>query len=274
MRLESGVPELQRQDQANENDKSKQELDNLVAKIGERDISAADIVLNLVQSAECHVIQNCLDRFLIDEECSKRGVKPAPEEVSSEVSAFRQRNKLLTGDETHRWLSSMHMSEYDFLSFCEYAVKLTKLKAVLFEKRLEEYFVYRQFQLRSVELYKIVLAREEAAREIISSVRDGESFLEYARKYSLDQKTAKAGGYTGKILLSDLQPVAQDLILKARPGDLVGPVNVYKNYEIYLLESIDLPSFDDVELRQKLEDELFTQWLVDTRSRSGMNVCV
>lgn len=258
---------------AQEEPGEEQEDDNLVATIGQRNITANEIVENLIINAEWQALETCLDRFLLEEEFSLREITATQEEVRSELTIFRKHNQLSTGDETHKWLEHRHMHDSDFMQLCRYRVKLQKLKDLLFEKRLEEYFIYKRAQLQTVELYKIVVAKEEAAREIVSSVRDGESFFDYARKYSLDEKTAKAGGYTGTLQLAQLHPTVQDLVLKSRVGDLIGPVHLHKRFDIYLLDSIESPLFEG-DIRQQLEDELFQQWLADTRTRAGIKLFV
>lgn len=247
--------------------------DTLVAKIGQQEISSNDVLENMIVHLNWQIVEETLDHFLIEQEFTKRSITVSHEEISKELTAFRTKHELMTSADTHKWLEARHMSDGDVVQLCQYAVKVQKLKELLFANRLEEFFVYKKLQLQTVELYKIVVAKEEAAREIISSVQDGESFFDYARKYSLDQKTAKAGGYSGKIPLADLHPQVQDLVLKASPGALLGPIPSHKSFEIYLVDSKTEAKLEG-ELRQKLQDELFKTWISDVRSRSGLQLFV
>lgn len=98
-------------------------------------------------------------------------------------------------------------------------------------------------------------------------MREGASFFDFARRYSKDSATAVACGYVGKVTTDSLPPQVQQLIIGARQGDLLGPVKVGKDFEVLLLEKIHPAQFDG-ETRQKLEDELFKQWLNDERARA------
>lgn len=237
-----------------------------IASIGEIQVSAEALIERMLVRRDWPVIEKALDSFLIESAFEKQQISVNEEELRTQITLFRQKHALMTGEETHKWLRARHICDRMFLDMCEYELKLTKLKEILFASRIEEFFVYKRSSLTSLEFYKIVVAQEEAAKEIMSSLKEGASFFDYARKYSIDKETSKSCGYTGKVHLNSLSPFLQDLLSKAKPGELLGPVKFNKNFEIYLLAEIHKPVFDG-ELRQSLEDELFEQWLSEAKSR-------
>ncbi len=247
--------------------------DDFVAKIGDRGITTDDVLECLIIGRNWKAIDECLEHFLLEEAFLKHNIATTQEEIRSHVTVFRQHNNLASGEDTHKWLEKHHMDDDDFLNMAVFELKLEKLKDLLFGKRVEEFFVYQRLELVEAELYKITLANEEAAREIVSSVKEGASFFDYARRYSIDHETAKSCGYMGKVKIKHLNPQVQDALSKSSVGSVVGPLKVNKNFEIFMLDSIHEPVFD-AEMRQQLEDELFAQWLEDTKARSKMELFI
>lgn len=245
-----------------------EEEDGLVAEIGEQKVFAADVLNCLISQGNWKSIEACLDYFLLEAEFEKSGIAATDEELRAEIAAFRHKHRLESGDDTRKWLKEKHMDESHFLEICEHEVKLAKLKEKLFANRLEEHYVYRRLEMATAELYKIELAQEEACREILSLVNEGESFFDFARKYSLDAETARACGYMGELKLRELRPQLQDLVSKSKAGSLLGPLKSGKNFELYLLSKIKVPELD-ADLRRTLLDELFDRWLADTKQRAA-----
>ncbi|MBX9689897.1 MAG: peptidylprolyl isomerase [Candidatus Obscuribacterales bacterium] len=240
--------------------------ESLVAKVGDRSIDASEILVCLLRSRNWKSIEDSFDMCFLEDLFENQKITFEQDEVYQKAMQFRQQHALLTAQDMHKWMELNHQSEDDFLEMCAFDIKLKKLKELLFSKRLEEVFVYKRLELVTAELYKIVLAQEEVAREILSSVKDGGSFFNFARQHSIDVQTAKACGYMGKLRVSKLNPRLQEAVSKGKSGDLIGPVKVGKVFEIYLLDNVCQPVLDD-EMKQELEDELYTQWLAETKAR-------
>ncbi|MBX9877573.1 MAG: peptidylprolyl isomerase [Candidatus Obscuribacterales bacterium] len=250
-----------------------EEDDDLIAKIGDRDIVSSDIVDCLLATKNWQVIDDCLDQLLIEAKCDQYQIQTTDEEVSTYMTSFRQKNQLLSVEDTRAWLDKHHLDDDDFLQLCQFDVRVDKLKNKLFQDKVDEAFTYKKQALQTLELYKIVVANEEAAREIVSSVLEGSSFFEYARKYSIDKENAKSCGYAGYVKLKDLPPNVQDLLIKGQVGEVLGPLKVNKNFEIYLIESVQVPSLDD-NCRKQIVDDLFAEWLADTKTRSNIELFI
>lgn len=249
------------------------EDEHLVATIGSRSVGCDELLERLIVRRAWAAVDDCLDSFLLEEAFDEHDIQSSDEEISTQVTDFRKKNNLASGDETRKWLEQHHMQDAEFLQMCSFEIRLRKLKDLLFADRLQEYFIYKRLELVVVELYKLVVAGEQAAREIVSSVAEGESFFEYARQYSLDVATAKSGGYLGKMKLNQLPPRVQELLGKSVKGDLLGPLKANKNFEIYLVENIEAPEFNQ-ELRLQLEEELFTTWLADRKAQAQLEVFI
>lgn len=257
--MTNGLPETESQDSA------------LIAKIGERSISAMDVIERLIQQKSWQAVQDMLDSFLIEQAFGSFQIEVTQQEVYEQITKFRNQHGLLTGPDTHRWLENQHMDENDFLTMCSYDARLQKLKTVLFEKRIEEHFAYAQVDYATVDLYKIAVKKEEVAREIISSIQDGASFFDYARKYSTDAATSKSCGYLGNLKMRKLSVHLQDLVSKATAGSILGPIKERDCFNVYLVENKSVPTLTP-EIREELEEELFQQWLQEFKSKQSLTV--
>ncbi len=243
-----------------------------LAKILGRELGSGDILERLILMKKWESIQDCLDQFLIEAEFDRLELALSDDELHKKLTGFRRENGLLTGDETKKWLEKHHMSDDHFVQMCISELKREKLKEKLVAARLQEYFVYKRLELLKVELYRIVVAGEEAAREILSSVLEGASFFDYARKYSIDAASAKSCGYMGKISMNQLDPKLQDHMSKAKAGSFIGPFKkADKSFEIYFVEEIILPELAG-ELKAELEEELFLQYLLEMRARANIEL--
>ncbi len=257
--LTNGLPETETPDSA------------LIAKIGARSISAMDIIERLIQQKSWQTIQDMLDSFVLEQAFESFKIEVTQKEVYEQITKFRNQHGLLTGPDTHRWLEDQHMDENDFLIMCSYDARLQKLKTVLFEKRIEEQFAYSQVDFVTVDLYKIALKKEEVAREIISSIQEGASFFDYARKYSTDAATAKSCGYLGNLKMRSLTVHLQDLVSKAPEGTIVGPVKERDSFNVYFVENKNTPTLTS-EVREEIEIGLFKQWLQEFKSKQSLSL--
>jgi hypothetical protein len=90
---------------------------------------------------------------------------------------------------------------------------------------------------------------EDAAREAALCVReDGMALAEVG---------LRAGVEVGehRLMLGDTGPTLANALLSARPGEFVGPVASGDGYVLVLVEDKIQPSLDDLEIRQRLEQE-------------------
>lgn len=245
----------------------------IIAKIGEHEVTLVDLFRDLVLLQQWETVEKCVEHELILSVLQERQIGVTQEEIREYLTVFRQHHKLLTGEDMHRYLPSNHMTDAHFLEKCTFDTSLQKLKEVLFKDQIDQYFAYRQLQLATVETYKIVLNNEEAAKEIVASLRDGSSFFDLAHRYSQDEATKKVCGYSGSVAVSTLDPKMQELLASAAEGTVVGPLKVAKEYHIVLVHKVSTATFDG-ETRNVLLDELFDQWLTECKERGGIQLLV
>ncbi len=81
----------------------------------------------------------------------------------------------------------------------------------------------------------------ENARRIVEQLRQGASFVAYARQFS-ESSTAPVGGDLGWVRLEQLQnPQLEGIVRELNPGQLVGPVEIPGGFDIlYLIDKREI----------------------------------
>ncbi len=198
--------------------------------------------------------------MVIRQACTESNVTASPEEIDDQMDDFRKKRRLLTQNTTQSWLDKHRLADEDFLFLLEREIKVNKLKDVIACKKIDERFAYERHQLDRVELYKIVVDDESAARELIALIQEGASFFELAKLHSQDEETRVKCGYMGVLVRPDLRAEVESAVFACREGGIAGPVKSLGTYQILLVEKFYPASLDE-ETRQGLADKLFQEWL-------------
>ncbi len=104
-------------------------------------------------------------------------------------------------------------------------------------KRLEESRGQDEYHIMEIYLPATTetdAAVQQNARQIMDQLRQGGSFLAYARQFS-ESSTAAAGGDLGYVRLATLPTQMADAARQMQPGQLTGPVQIPGGYVILYL---------------------------------------
>lgn len=237
-------------------------------QLGNLKISPLEIVQGLIVGGQWSAIEQVLNAVLTSRAFKERSLQPDQEQLAKKIVAFRKENGLTSAEDMRMWLAKHCLTDVGLVSMCSYQVGLELLKESLFGDSIEKFFELRRLQLDCVEIYRIVTGRDEAAKEMVAAIReDNASFFDFARRYSTDTKTNMSCGYQGIVPVSTLAPQVQELLADSSEGALIGPIKVLKHYEIILVHKFHKATLDGP-TREKLMQELFEQWLNETRTRN------
>ena len=92
-----------------------------------------------------------------------------------------------------------------------------------------------------------------------------------ARKYSIDMSTRPAGGYSGLVRRSDMEPAMEAAVFGAQPCKTVGPIKTYAGWQLLKVEALHLATLDD-SLRETIKSLLFEEWLVAERLKAKISI--
>lgn len=118
------------------------------------------------------------------------------------------------------------------------------------------------------------------AEEVGAMVRAGGDFVELAKKYSQDS-SASDGGDLGLMKQGELAPEIEGPILRANPGETVGPIKTALGYHLFKLEWKESLSGEALtQAKQQIRDILFRQkyqarldaWVEELKRRAIIEV--
>ncbi|ARV61819.1 peptidylprolyl isomerase [Nostocales cyanobacterium HT-58-2] len=208
-------------------------------------------------------IGDVLRQYIIEQELQTRAdIVISPALTEQTIIDFRLKNQLTDPQRFQEWLQS-NGTDYDtFHSSVAYGFKVEKLKSVMTESKLQEYFIERKIYLDRVVLSRILVDNQELAEELQTQIEEGASFEQLAREYSLaDDKIVN--GMMGPVSRGTMPDTLRAAIDIASPGQLVGPIELEGRYGLFRVEQILSASLEDTQLRQALQNELFEKWLAE-----------
>jgi parvulin-like peptidyl-prolyl isomerase len=116
------------------------------------------------------------------------------------------------------------------------------------------------------------LKEENVARELRAQIiEDDADFYSLARKHSIDMSTRPAGGYSGLLRRSEMEPAMEAAVFGAQPGKTVGPIKTYSGWQLLKVEAIHLATLDD-SIRETIKSLLFEEWLAARRAKAKISI--
>ncbi|QLE54227.1 peptidylprolyl isomerase [Nostoc sp. TCL26-01] len=232
--------------------------------IDDQPISVEQTVKYLQSSGKlAQFIGDVLRQYVIEQEIQTReDVEINPALIEQTVIDFRLKNQLADPDVFQEWLRNNGMDYPKFHGSITFNFKLEKLKTLVTEAKLPEYFIERKIFLDRVVLSRIVVESRELAEELQLQIEEGGSFEQLAKEYSLlDDRLVN--GMMGPISRGTMPDILRAAIDIASPGQLVGPIDIEGRYGLFRVEQFLPASLDDTQLQQALQNELFEKWLAE-----------
>jgi parvulin-like peptidyl-prolyl isomerase len=175
---------------------------------------------------------------------------------------YRTIRGLFTSDEMLNFLKCNGLTEEDFEAFCEASVLTMALKESLpTEQRIEEYFINNRSEFDLARISIIIVKEETLANDIMIQVtEEDEDFHKLTRKYSIDETTRNYGGYIGGVSRRMLSPEVAAKVFNAKAGDLLGPFEREKLYQLILVEEVMKAELND-DVKEAIKERIFSEWV-------------
>lgn len=226
-------------------------------------MTAEEVVAYLVLSGQDRAVFTAImaNREIV-KKAKDMGLVVSDQELQQFSDRFRALRGLSTTEKTVSFLKGIGMTDDDFEAFCETAILTEAVKDRLAsDTAQEEFFFANRSSFETARVSTLVVKELNLANEIIIMIQeDGEDFHALARKYSLDPLTRNSGGYMGDISRTTLP---QDLTVKifaAAPGTVLGPYPQMDHFQLFLVEEVVRPIFDNT-VKAVIREMLFNQWL-------------
>jgi len=212
----------------------------------------AEVPADEVERLRLQVLRNLIDETLQVQEATAQEMDVSTEEVDSAYARFATQSRNLSVAEMDAYLYSIGSSPRSIKRQIQGELaweRLLRRNVIPFvnvsEGEVTELFDRLQASRGSAEyrLGEIFLSATPVnrdavaanANQIVQQLREGGSFVAYARQYS-QASTAAVGGDLGWIRLEQLQnPQLESVTAEMVPGQLVGPVEIPGGFWIGLL---------------------------------------
>jgi parvulin-like peptidyl-prolyl isomerase len=204
-----------------------------------------------------------LRQYIIEQEIESRDdIQVSPALTEQTIIDFRLKNQLNDPKTFQEWL---HNNATDYATFYEsiaLSFKLEKLKVLITEHKIYEYFIERKIFLDRVIISRIIVDDLEVAQELQAQIAEGGSFEQLAKEYSLAEDHM-VNGMMGPVSRGTIPDQLRAVIDTANTGEVVGPIEIEGRYGLFRVEQFLPASLEDIQLQQSLQNELFEKWLVE-----------
>lgn len=208
-------------------------------------------------------IGDILRQHVIEQEIqTRKDIEISPALTEQAIIDFRLKNQLTDPQTFQEWLKNNGTDYVTFHTSVAFSFKLEKLKALVTQPKLPEYFVERKIFLDRVILSRIAVDNRELSEELQTQIEEGGSFEQLAKEYSLAEDRI-VNGMMGPISRGTMPDKLRAVIDVATPGQLVGPIELDGNYSLFRVEQFLPASLEDTQLKQALQNELFEKWLAE-----------
>jgi parvulin-like peptidyl-prolyl isomerase len=242
--------------------------EHVALEVGGDAISWADVSNYMRIRRRFELFREIADLHLCLKEARKEGLEISDPELQEGADHFRLSLGLHEAQKTMAWLERNRMTVDDMEQVVEESLLVEKLKDKLAGGKIEPYFAENKIRFDQVELSHIVVKDEGMARELLAQVSEEDADFEaLARQYSIDARTARAGGYIGTAYRKELSPAVEAAAFGAKDGEKVGPVKTDMGHHILFVHRIKRAELGDTS-RAAIREILFHQWLADRRKQA------
>ncbi|GCL43583.1 peptidylprolyl isomerase [Anabaena sp. FACHB-1250] len=230
--------------------------------VNNQEIALAEVVKYLQISGRLgNFINDVLRQHIIEQEINTRtDIEISSALIEQTIIDFRLKNQLTDPQKFQEWLINNGTDYTTFHTSITFSFQLEKLKALVTESKLPEYFIERKIYLDRVVLSRILVDSRELAEELQTQIEEGASFEQLAKEYSLaDEKVFN--GMMGPISRGTIPDILRGAVDATIPGKLINPIEIEGRFALFRLEQILPASLEDPQLKQSLQNELFEKWL-------------
>lgn len=213
---------------------------------------------------------DCIDEILIREYAVKNGIKNSAEELQIAIEEMRYQMGLESKEKFLHWMDSKGQNLLSIQNELDYQLLRNKVKANIPYEKLETYFAEFQLEYDCAELYSIRVETEAKAEELLAKIEEEEeNFHLLAMEHSEDEKSKLKAGYIGKVARSEVTAEIEAAVFVAQPGEVVGPVETEKGFNLFKIAAIYPATLQAEE--DAIRDKLFKDLLSKLRAEAKID---
>src|SRR4051812_5244277 len=202
------------------------------------------------------VMQFLISAEWIQQEADARGIKASDKEVQKEFQD--QKKQSFPKDKDYQeFLKSSGQTEEDLLFRVKLDVlsnqvreKITEGKDKVSDQEITDYYNKNKSRFATPETrdLSVVLTEKEAdAKKAQAELKDGKSFKEVAKKYSIDEASKSQGGKLPAVAKGQQEKALDEAVFKAKKGELTGPIKTQFGYYVFQVDKVKKASQQTLE---------------------------
>ena len=228
-------------------------------------ISTSEIIQSIQLSRKMPaVLAELMNQKIIETTATQENIIVTEDELQNAADRFRLENKLISSQDTLKWLEKHYLSVTEFEQSIKMEILSQKLAHHLFQDRVEANFHAHQLDYYQAIVYEIPLDNFNLAMELFYGIQEQElSFWDLAHKYIENDELRRHNGYRGKKTRSQLQPeiaAAVFALNNDRLPQVIKPIAIGKKTYLIYVEEIIQPVLER-SLRQQIISQLYQEWL-------------
>ena len=213
---------------------------------------------------------DCIDEILIREYAMQNEIKNSADELQVAMEEMRYQKGLESKEKFQHWMNSNGQNLLSIQNELDYQLLRNKVKASIPYEKLETYFAEFQLEYDRAELYSIRVETEAEAEELLAKMEEEEeNFHILAMEHSEDEKSKPKAGYIGKVARSEVTAAIEAAVFVAQPGDVVGPVETEKGFNLFKVAAIYPATLEAEE--DAIRDKLFKDLLAKLRTEAKID---
>jgi parvulin-like peptidyl-prolyl isomerase len=243
--------------------------------VDEQPISLRECLKYLQTSGKLQgFLGDILRQYVLEQELTNReDLEINPAVVEQAVIDFRIQQQLTDPGVFQEWLNRNGSDYSTFHNQITSNFKSEKLKSVITEPKLQEYFIERKVFLDRVVLSRIIVENQELADELKIQIQEGTSFEQLAQEHSIADDRV-SNGMMGPVSRGTMPDNIRAAIDSSNPGDLVGPIAIENRWALFRVEQVLPATLDNAQLKQVLQNELFERWLAEKIQKMAVKLQV
>lgn len=244
--------------------------------VDDQEISLRECMRHLQTAGKLQdFIGGILRQHILQQEIETRTDLDIPEGVVEQaIIDFRLQQQLSEAPAFQEWLQKNGSDYSTFHKQIMGNFKVEKLKMVVAEEKLQEYFIERKVFLDRIILSRIIVDNQDLAEELKIQIQEGSATYEQlARAHSItDDKMVN--GMMGPVSRGTLPDSIRAQIDDSTPGSLIGPLELEGKWGLFRVEEFLEATMDDNQLQQTLRNELFERWISEKMQKMDVKLQV
>ncbi|MET3290912.1 UNVERIFIED_CONTAM: parvulin-like peptidyl-prolyl isomerase [Brevibacillus sp. OAP136] len=216
-------------------------------------------------------IEDSIRRAVVLEFAEQHNLSIDEQEWKAKANEMRQQLGLYSAAETLGWLQRRGLVTADLFETAKARLLTEKVKHIVSQNRIDTYFLENRLSFDKANVSQLVIGSREQAQELLFQLEEGEPFFKLAQTYCLNSSSKYDGGFVGWVGRAELSGEEEAFVFGSEAGQAGGPFPSGSCYRLLYVWEV-IPAVLTEEVRLKIADFLFEEWLNEAVKRSNIDV--